>query len=225
MQGEIDLRNEGAATGAACSNWSVPAAQDERKEQGREATATSPDAALTQLIVDAYAERAARSWRVAETIYSAEELARLPASVVESALGLGNPVRDARLQPGEIVLDVGCGTGIDLLLASPLVGKRGKVIGLDLTLEMIERAREHVKGLGLANVELILGPMEDIPLPDASVDLMVSNGVFNLSSDKGRAFAEAYRVLRPGGQMMVADMLLVADLPAGVLNNPKLWSG
>ena len=99
------------------------------------------------------------------------------------------------------------------------------MIGLDLTPEMIERAREHASGRGLANVELIVGPMEDIPLPDGSVDVVLSNGVFNLSSDKDRAFAEAYRVLRPGGMMVMADMLLVADVPAGGLDNPKLWSG
>lgn len=175
--------------------------------------------------MDAYAERASRRWQLAETLYSPEELAALPAGVVESALGLGNPVRDARLQPGEVVLDVGCGTGIDLLLASHLVGEMGRVIGLDLTPAMIERARKHVAERGFTNVELVVGPMEDIPLPDGSVDVVVSNGVFNLSSDKDRAFAEVYRVLRPGGRMVVADMLLVADLPAGVLDNPKLWSG
>src|SRR5450756_770046 len=101
----------------------------------------------------------------------------------------------------------------------------GRVIGLDLTPAMIERARKHVAERGFTNVELVVGPMEDIPLPDGSVDVVVSNGVFNLSSDKDRAFAEVYRVLRPGGRMVVADMLLVADLPAGVLDNPKLWSG
>jgi ubiquinone/menaquinone biosynthesis C-methylase UbiE len=177
------------------------------------------------MIADAFAERAARSWRVAQTIYSAEELASLPPSVVESALGLGHPVRDAELREGEVVLDIGCGTGIDLLLAASAVGDTGKVIGLDLTPEMVDLARAHVATQGLTNVELLLAPMEAIPLPDASVDVIISNGVFNLSHDKDRAFAEAQRVLQPGGRMVVSDMLLVADLPHAVLESPKLWSG
>lgn len=185
----------------------------------------SSDAPVTQTIIEHYAQRANETWQIAEAIYALEERATLPSSVVESALGLGHPVQDAELQPGEVVLDIGCGTGIDLLLAAPQVGSTGKVIGLDLTPEMLTRAREHVSQAGLTNVELLPGSMEEIPLPDASVDVVISNGVFNLSTKKDQAFAEAYRVLRPGGRMVAADMLLVADLPPTLLENPKLWSG
>jgi ubiquinone/menaquinone biosynthesis C-methylase UbiE len=134
-------------------------------------------------------------------------------------------VRDAELRSGEVVLDIGYGTGIDLLLAARQVGLAGKVIGLDLTPEMLTRAREHVAQAGLLNVVLLLAAMEEIPLPDASVDVVISNGVFNLSAKKDQAFAEAFRVLQPGGRMLAADMLLVADLPPSLRENPKLWSG
>ncbi|CCF84367.1 methyltransferase domain-containing protein [Nitrolancea hollandica] len=197
----------------------------ERRDTVPAGAEKSSDTPVTQAIIEHYAQRAGETWRIAETIYTPEELAALPPSVVESALGLGHPVRDAELQPGEVVLDIGCGTGIDLLLAAPQVGPTGTVIGLDLTPEMLERAREHVTQAGLTNVELLPGSMEEIPLPDTSVDVVISNGVFNLSTKKDQAFAEAYRVLRPGGRMIAADMLLVADLPATLLENPKLWSG
>jgi SAM-dependent methyltransferase len=178
-----------------------------------------------EAVANAFAERATRRWRVAETIYSAEELAILPTSAVDSALGLGHPVRDARLRAGEVVLDIGCGTGIDVLLAAPVVADAGRVIGLDLSGDLIGKASQHAAASGLTNVDFLVAPMEDIPLPDASVDVVISNGVINLSTDKDRAFSEAYRVLRPGGRMVAADMLLVADLPPTVLDNPKLWSG
>jgi SAM-dependent methyltransferase len=197
----------------------------ERRDTVPAGAEKSSDTPVTQTIIEHYAQRAGETWRIAETIYAPEELADLPPSVVESALGLGHPVRDTELQPGEVVLDIGCGTGIDLLLAAPQVGPTGTVIGLDLTPEMLERAREHVTQAGLTNVELLPGSMEEIPLPDASVDVVISNGVFNLSTKKDQAFAEAYRVLRPGGRMIAADMLLVEDLPSTLLENPKLWSG
>lgn len=197
----------------------------ERRDTAPASAEKSSDAPVTQTIIEHYAQRAGETWRIAETIYAPEELAALPSSAIESALGLGHPVRDAKLQPGEVVLDIGCGTGIDLLLAAPQVGPTGKVIGLDLTPEMLTRAREHVTQAGLTNVELLPAPMEEIPLPDASVDVVISNGVFNLSTKKDQTFAEAYRVLRPGGRMIAADMLLVADLPSALLENPKLWSG
>lgn len=183
------------------------------------------DDGATPTVRDAFAGRAGRRWRVAETLYTAAELATVPPSVVETALGLGNPVRDAQLQPGECVLDIGCGTGIDTILAARAVDPVGRVIGLDITPEIIAQARAQIAACGLANVELLAAPMEAIPLPDAAVDVIISNGVLNLSTDKDRAFAEAYRVLRPGGRMVAADMLLAGHLPAGVADNPKLWSG
>ena len=180
---------------------------------------------VTDNVVDTYADLAGKAWEIAGSLYGPEELARLPRGAVNTALGLGNPVRDAQPQPGEVVLDIGCGAGIDLLLAGLLVGPTGRAIGVDLTPEMIVLAAQHASELGLGNVEVFEGAMEALPLDDASVDVIVSNGVFNLSGDKAAAFAEAYRVLRPGGRMVVADMLLMADLPQGVLDNPRLWSG
>jgi arsenite methyltransferase len=176
-------------------------------------------------IREAYAGRASQQWRIAETLYSREELAGLPPDLALSALGLGNPVRDARLEPGELVLDVGCGSGIDTLLAARAVSPGGRVMGLDITEELLAIARHHAAQSGAGNVDFLLAPMEEIPLADASVDVVISNGVINLSEDKDSAFLEAWRVLRPGGRMVAADMLLVSDLPSSVLAHPKLWSG
>ena len=186
------------------------------------ATAKAPRVASIRA---AYADRASQTWQIAETIYTPEQLAGIPAEVTRSALGVGNPVRDAKLQPGEAVLDIGCGSGIDTLLSARAVGPQGRVIGLDITEELLMIAQRHAGELGLANVEFLVAPMEAIPLPDASVDVVISNGVVNLSADKASAFAEASRVLRPGGRMVASDMLLVSDLPSEVLANPKLWSG
>ena len=187
-----------------------------------EAPSSEPSA---ETVRDAFAKRASQSWHVAETLYSAEQLASLPSDLVQSALGLGNPVRDARLQPGEVVLDIGCGSGIDTLLAARDVGPSGRVIGLDITEESLAIARRHIADAGLDQVEFLLASMEDIPLTDASVDVVISNGVVNLSADKDSAFVEAWRVLRPGGRIVAADMLLVGDLPPSVMANPQLWSG
>ena len=180
---------------------------------------------LRETVRSAYAERAAQTWDVAETIYRAEDLARLPAGAITSALGLDHPVRAAHLQPGEVVLDLGCGGGIDTLLAAQAVGPAGQAIGLDLTQEMLDLARANAAALGLTNTRFLEGAMEAIPLPDQSVDVVISNGVFNLAADKDRVFAEAWRVLKPSGRLIVADMLLRGDLPAGLRDNPRLWSG
>jgi arsenite methyltransferase len=180
---------------------------------------------LQQVVRDAYAERAGRTWQVAETIYSPDELASLPSAAVMSALGLDHPVRAARLQPGEMVLDIGCGGGIDTLLAAGAVGPSGHAIGLDMTHEMIELARANAKTQGVTNARFLEGMMEALPLPDHTVDVVISNGVFNLAADKDRVFAEAYRVLRPTGRLVVADMVLGGDLPASVRDDPQLWSG
>ena len=180
---------------------------------------------LQQVVREAYAERAAHTWQVAETIYSPDELAYLPSAAVTSALGLDHPVRAARLQPGETVLDIGCGGGIDTLLAARAVGPTGQAIGLDLTHEMMVLAQANAAAMGLTNTRFLEGPMEAIPLPSGSVDVVISNGVFNLAADKDRVFAEVWRVLRPSGRLVVADMLLGGDLPEAVRDDPQLWSG
>jgi len=180
---------------------------------------------LQETVRQEYAQRAQHTWQVAQTIYSQAELARLPQAAITSALGLDHPVRAANLQPGEIVLDLGCGGGIDTLLAAQAVGQEGRAIGLDMTPQMVALAQANANKLDLTNTRFLEGRMEDIPLPDHSVDVVISNGVFNLAPNKDRVFAEAWRVLRPDGRLVAADMLLCGDLPAGVRDNPRLWSG
>jgi SAM-dependent methyltransferase len=163
---------------------------------------------------------------VARWLYSDDELAEVPAEAVAWALGVGNPVRYALLQTGETVLDVGSGGGIDSILAARRVGPTGRVIGLDILTQMCERAGVHAK---LAGVEIWTefrqGEMEDIPLPDASTDVVISNGVLNLSARKSRALAEIYRVLRPGGRISIADLTVEGELPPEIANDQSAWAG
>ncbi len=162
---------------------------------------------------------------VADSLYAPGELAGLPLSVQEMALGMGNPVRYAELQPRETVLDLGSGGGIDTFLAAIKVGPMGRAIGLDMTEAMLERARQHATLMGQRNVEFISGTMEEIPLPEATVDVIMSNGVINLSTKKGRVFAECMRVLRPGGRLVFADSVVNGCLPKEVLENEAAYAG
>jgi SAM-dependent methyltransferase len=177
------------------------------------------------IILRTYGEARSASRAVAESLYDAAELAGLPAGAVELALGVGHPVRFAGLAAGEVVLDLGCGAGLDALLAARAVGPAGRVIGLDMTPEMIERARRHAGQAGATNVEIREGLMEQIPLPDSSVDAIVSNGVTNLSTRTSRAIAEMTRVLRPGGRIAIADLVLTQRLPEEVLKSPAALAG
>ncbi len=158
-------------------------------------------------------------------LYSFEETAGLPESITDVSLGSGNPVAMAELRPGEVVLDLGSGGGIDCFLAAKRVGPEGKVIGLDITDEMIGLARKNAEKVGAANVEFLHGEMESIPLPDSSVDVIISNCVINLSPDKDAVFGEAYRVLRPGGRMIVSDIVTYGELPDTLRNNLSAWAG
>jgi arsenite methyltransferase len=162
---------------------------------------------------------------VAESLYNASELAGVPGPAIDMALGLGNPVRVVDLRPGETVLDLGSGGGIDSLLAARRVGPRGHVYGLDMTPSMLERARAHAALAGLSNAEFIEGRMEAIPLPDASVDVAISNGVINLVTSKGKLFREVFRVLRPGGRLVFADSVVDGCLPKEVLENEAAYAG
>lgn len=155
--------------------------------------------------------------------YDGAALADLPDDAVANAFGCGNPVAFSDLSPGEAVLDLGCGAGIDLLLAADRVGDGGRVIGVDMTDEMIARARANVEAAGRPNVEVRKGLIEDLPVEDSSIDVVISNCVINLSPDKPRVFAEIARVLRPGGRMRVSD-LVVEDLPAWVRQSSALYS-
>jgi SAM-dependent methyltransferase len=157
-------------------------------------------------------------------LYSDSELAVLPEKARLASLGCGNPTALAELEEGEVVLDLGSGGGIDVLLSAQRVGPTGKAYGLDMTDEMLDLARENQRKAGVENVEFLKGEMEDIPLPDASVDVIISNCVINLSSDKARVIEEAFRVLKPGGRFAVSDVVALGDLPAEVRQNAALWS-
>jgi SAM-dependent methyltransferase len=155
--------------------------------------------------------------------YSPHELAALPADAVVNSFGCGNPVALAGLRAGDVVLDLGSGAGIDLLLAAKIVGPTGRVIGVDMTAEMIARAEASIAAAGLENVEVRQGIIEELPVADASVDWVISNCVINLSPEKPRVFAEVARVLKPGGQMLVSDMV-AKDLPPELLALPAAYS-
>ena len=161
----------------------------------------------------------------AARLYPVEELAGLPDTVTDASLGCGNPLAIAELKPGEVVLDLGSGGGIDCFLAARKVGPQGRVIGLDMTPDMIKLARRNARKLGMANVIFDYGEMEEIPLLDASVDVIISNCVINLSPDKDAVFGEAYRVLRPGGRLSVSDMVVDGDLPQVIRDNLSAWAG
>src|SRR5262245_42064539 len=183
------------------------------------------DEQARSIILPAYGRVGSDGAAVASAFYSREELEALPAGAVHLALGVGHPVRHAALRPGESVLDLGCGAGIDTLLAARAVGPEGRAIGLDMTPEMVERARRNATDAALPNVEILEGVIEDIPLPDASIDVVVSNGVLNLSTRKSRVLAEAFRVLRPGGRLAIVDLVLEEALPEDVLKSPAALAG
>jgi SAM-dependent methyltransferase len=156
--------------------------------------------------------------------YERSELQAIPAEA-DLGLGCGNPTALAGLQAGETVLDLGSGGGIDCFLAARRVGPAGRVIGVDMTAEMIDRARAAARQGGFQNVEFRLGEIENLPVADASVDAVISNCVINLSPDKGRVFRESFRALKAGGRLLVSDIVLTGELPAGAREDVELWAG
>jgi SAM-dependent methyltransferase len=169
---------------------------------------------------------AGQSWDpITSDLYDEGEVRGIPAEALLASLGCGNPTALAELRPGESVLDLGSGGGIDVLLSARRVGETGKAYGLDMTDDMLALARENQRKAGVKNVEFLRGQIEDIPLPAASVDVVISNCVINLSADKERVLREAFRVLKPGGRFAVSDIVLRGALPAAVRRNVELWVG
>src|SRR5437588_10062997 len=162
---------------------------------------------------------------VSSNLYDAGETAALPEKAVAASLGCGNPTALAELTAGETVLDLGSGGGIDVLLSAKRVGPSGKAYGRDMTDEMLALARENQREAGVTNVEFLKGEIENIPLPDASVDVIISNCVINLSGDKRRVLKEAFRVLKPGGRFAVSDVVVRGDVMPAVRRNIELWVG
>jgi arsenite methyltransferase len=165
-----------------------------------------------------------RAW-AQDLDYPADELARVPDETVESFAGVANPFSLGRIETGATVLDLGCGAGTDLLISAQMVGPTGKVIGIDMTPSMLERARESAQRMGLSNVELHDGLIETLPLPDASVDVVTSNGVIDLIPDKDAVFDEIDRVLRPGGRLQIADVVIHKEVSEDARKRIDLWTG
>jgi arsenite methyltransferase len=181
---------------------------------------------LKAVVREAYSAIDATSEAIAYKLYSPEELAQVPRSAVEGALGIGNHLRFAQIKEGETILDLGCGAGIDSVLAARRTGPAGRVIALDFLPEMLERTSAAAANAGLDNIEPLEAEMEAIPLADESVDHIISNGVVNLSARKRRVLAECARVLRPGGKLSLSDFTVSdEELPPEILLHPATWAG
>jgi 2-polyprenyl-3-methyl-5-hydroxy-6-metoxy-1,4-benzoquinol methylase len=162
---------------------------------------------------------------ITSNLYDGGQTSQIPEEALLASLGCGNPTALAELKPGETVLDLGSGGGIDVLLSAKRVGPTGKAYGLDMTDEMLALARENQRKAGIPNAEFLKGEIEDIPLPDNSVDVIISNCVINLSADKDQVLREAFRVLKPGGRFAVSDIVVRGEVPAEIRRNMELWVG
>ena len=162
---------------------------------------------------------------ITSNLYDEAQSGELPDTALRASLGCGNPTALAQLAPGEIVLDLGSGGGIDVILSAKRVGPKGRAYGLDMTDDMLALANENKRKAGVENVEFLKGEIENIPLPNNMVDVIISNCVINLSGDKDRVIAEAFRVLKPGGRFAVSDVVVLGDVPDSVRKNMELWVG
>ncbi len=204
----------------------MPDIKDVVKEKyGKAALRAAAGGAATCCEAGCCSSGAAAADPIAVSLYDKAETAGLPSEALLASLGCGNPTALAALNPGEVVLDLGSGGGIDVLLSARRVGPTGKAYGLDMTDEMLDLARLNARKAGVENVEFLKGEIEHIPLPDDSVDVIISNCVINLSPDKDRVLAEAYRVLKPGGRFAVSDIVVRGEIPAAIRQSVELWAG
>ena len=216
--------------------------QSERQKEGRQTGRNFAPSDIKTIVQERYGEAALRVSSkkgsccggssilgqkdpITSDLYESQQVREIPEEALQASLGCGNPTALASLSPGETVLDLGSGGGIDVLLSAKRVAPTGKAFGLDMTDQMLELARENQLKSGLTNVEFLRGDIENIPLPDHSVDVVISNCVINLAADKNRVLKEAFRVLRPGGRLAVSDVVVRGEVPREIRRNIELWIG